>query len=48
MIWKHLPQVKNKKKIINAATFETNIVKMMMKNVKHTLNVMKMNRKRGL
>lgn len=48
MIWKSMPEVKNKERIMNATTFATNLSQLLKKNLKETLSVFQGFRKEGM
>jgi hypothetical protein len=47
MIWKSMPAVQNKEKIMNATTFSSNLHQLLMKNLKFPLKIFQHYRKMG-
>lgn len=45
MIWKSMPEVKNKERIINATNFSNNLNQMLKRNLKNTLSAFQRFRK---
>lgn len=48
MIWRTMPQVKDKVKINTATTFATNLSQILVKNLKYSIKVFQANRKLGV